>query len=614
MFRSICINQFSPNYKERSARNSFAIAKLKPGVAHEQARSQLKNLSKRLSKSYPDSNANLEFVLTPLKEFYVGNVRPYLLALFGVVGFVLLIACANVVNLLLTRAIGREKDLAIRSSLGAGRWDLMRQVFTESLVLALLGGGLGILMAVWGIKIINNMIQIDLPPWMTVNLDKHVLFFAIVISILAGLVSGIFPALHASGTNLNELLKEGTRGSSLGSGRHILRRILVSSEICLAMVLLVGAGLMIRTFLHLQNTSLGFQPDNLVTFRFALPWRTYETLDKTEPFVTKLMERLKEIPGVEGVEATSNLPLSGEAEEGRLTFTLEGQSADQQQRNPYINDLEITPGYFRLMGIPLLQGRYFQRTDHKNAPRVGIVSQRFAERMWPGQTPLGKRLKIGGPDSQAKWTTIIGVVGNVKHEDVTAEEGLDLYVSYLQVVTPNMFVLLKSRMQPLKLGEQATRVVWSIDRDQSTFEIRTMEQRISEILWQRRITGTLMILFSVLAVLLAAVGIYGVMSYSITQRTREIGIRMALGALKSDVRTMVLREVLALTMIGGLAGMAGSFALMQLMRSLFFKVSTADPLTYVLVPMLLILIALAAGFIPALRASKINPIEALHYE
>lgn len=614
MFRSICINDRSPNYTDRSARSSFAVARLKPQVTLEQAEAQLKILSTDLSRKYPDTNSGLQLTMTPLREFYVGNIRPYLMLLLGVVGFVLLIACANVVNLLLTRALARGKDIAIRSSLGAGRWELMRYILAETILLSMLGGAFGLLFAVWGVGAIGRIIQIELPPWMTVSMDRPVLFFTLGVSIFTGILSGLVPALQATRPNLNELLKEGTRGSSFGSRRHIFRRVLVATEIALALILLIGAGLMVRTFLQLQNTELGFNPQQILTFRIALPWRTYETLDKTEPFTRQLLERLSVLPGVEGAEVTSNLPLSGEAEEGKITFTLEGQSWDQQQKNPYINDISISPGYFRLMQIPLLQGRLFEESDQVNSMRVGIVSRRFAERIWPGQNPLGKRLKVGSPDSQAQWTTIIGIVGNVKHENVTGDEGLDLYVSYRQVNTENVYVLLKSRMNPARLGEEATKAVWRIDADQSTFDVQTMEQRIAEILWQRRISGMLVILFAALAIVLAGIGIYGVMSYSVRQRTREIGIRIALGAKGTDVQKMVLREVLTLAVIGGAVGLPGAFVLSWFMSSLFYKVSPLDLPTYVGVPILLLLVAVAAGFLPAYRASRVDPIDALRSE
>jgi putative ABC transport system permease protein len=518
------------------------------------------------------------------------------------------------VNLLLTRSLAREKDIAIRVSLGASRWELMRHILAETVLLSLIGGAFGLLFANWGVAGISSLIHIQLPPWMTISVDRPVLFFTLGISIFAGILSGLMPALHATRPNMNELLKEGTRGSSFGSQKQALRRALVTAEIALALILLIGAGLMVRTFLQLQNTELGFNPQNILTIRIALPWKKYETLDQTEPFTTQLLEHLKALPGVTDAVVTSNLPLSGEAEEGKITFTLEGQSWDQQQKNPYINDISISPGYFHLMKIPLLQGRLLEESDQANSPRVAIVSRHFAERIWPGQNPLGKRLKAGSPDSEAQWTTIIGVVGNVKHENVTGNEGLDLYVSYRQVTTSNVYVLLKGRMNPVGLAEEATKTVWRLDADQSTFDVQTMEQRIAGILWQRRISGILVILFAILAVVLAGIGIYGVMSYSISQRTREIGIRIALGARGKDVREMVLREVLHLFVLGSAIGLPGAIVLSWLMSSLFYKVSPLDPPTYVSVPILLLLVAVTAGGLPAYRASRIDPIDALRYE
>ncbi|HXG64362.1 MAG TPA: ABC transporter permease, partial [Blastocatellia bacterium] len=616
MFRSICINRVYPNYEARDARNVYALARLKSGVSYRQAQAELDAFSRRLAETYPNFNSGLGFRLTPLTEFYVGDVRPYLLLLLGAAGFVLLIACGNVVNLLLARALAREKEVAIRTALGAGRGRLIRQLLTESVLLALLSGAAGLALAFWWVELLAAMIRIELPPWMTIRMDLRVLIFVLLISMLTGVLAGLAPALQASRPNLNELLKEGARGSS-GGARYRLRRALAAAEIALALVLLVGAGLMMRSFLRLRQTDLGFNADSLLTFRVALPWRKYSGDDgreKQAAFYQQAMERLTALPGVTAVAANSNLPLSGETEAGKLTVTVEGQSVEEQLGNPYVNDLRVSPNYFQVMGILLLKGRFFSESETTKTPLAAIVSQRLAERLWPRQELIDKRLKIGPPHSQGRWMTVVGVVGNVKHEQISGDAGLDLYVSYLQVPDGNMYLLMRTKVPPLTLADAATKVIWSVDEEQSTFDIRTMEDRIADTIWQRRVSGTLFTIFAALAVILAAVGIYSVMSYSVSQRTREIGIRMALGAQTADALKMVLGEVLQLTLIGGGIGLAGAFILARFVSSLLYGVSANDPLTFVSVLLLLAAVALAAGFIPARRAARVDPMVALRYE
>jgi putative ABC transport system permease protein len=482
LFRSIAINDRTPNYKDRDARNVYAVARLKPGVSFEQARAELGAFSRRMAESYPNINAGLSFTLKPLRDFYVGDVRPYLWLLLAAVGFVLLIACANVINLLLARSLAREREIAIRTALGAGRSRLMRQLLTESLLLAGVGGLVGLATG-WGwARLLRSLVRAELPAWIAINLDWRVLVFTLAVSILTGLIAGLAPALQASKPDLNELLKEGAKGSQ-GGARRQLRKALVVSEIAIALVLLVGAGLMVKSFLRLQQTELGFRPGNLLTLRVALPWRKYNDAqgpERQRQFFQQLLDRLAALPGVESAAMTSNLPLSSERQEGKLTFTLEGQSAEEQQRNPYLNDLRVSPNYFPTISVRLIKGRFLNEFDSAETERVGVVSQRLAERAWPGQDPIGKRLKVGGVNSQSKWTTIVGVVGDVKHEEIAGEGGLDLYVSYQQVGDSNMYLLLRTKVTPMALAEAVTRAVWASDSEQSTFNIVTMEERIAD--------------------------------------------------------------------------------------------------------------------------------------
>jgi putative ABC transport system permease protein len=392
---------------------------------------------------------------------------------------------------------------------------------------------------------------------------------------------------------------------------------LVVAEIALALVLLVGAGLMVRSFIRLQQTELGFNPDNLLTMRVALPWRKYaddEGPEKQRQFFQQLLQRLTAMSGVEAVALTSNLPLSGETQEGKTTFTIEGQSAAEQQRNPYLNDLRVSPDYLRAMGIPLLRGRFFNEFDSTKTERVGVISRRFADLAFPGQDPIGKRIKVGGVDSKAQWTNIIGLVGDVKHEQIASDGGLDLYVSYQQVLDSNMYLLLRTKVRPLTLADQTTREVWASDPEQSTFNIVAMDTRVADTIWQLRLSGTLILIFAGLALVLSAIGIYGVMSYAVSQRDRELGIRIAMGATRRDVLRLIIIQGLKLIALGVGFGLLAAFAVSRIMRGLLYSVSSTDLLTFLLVPVFLTGVAIVACLIPAHRATRVDPLVALRNE
>jgi len=615
LFRSIAISKFLPNYEQRDKRNVYAIARLKPNVTAEQARAELNTFSQRLAQTYPDLNQSLSFTLKPLRDFSVGDVRPYLWLLLAAVGFVLLIACTNVINLLLARSLAREREIAIRTALGAGRGRLIRQLLTESLLLASLGGLLGLAFAVGWVRLLKGLIRAELPTWIAIDLDWRVLVFTLAVSLFTGLIAGLAPALQVSKPDLNELLKEGAKGSQ--GGRQGLRKALIVAEVALAMVLLIGAGLLVKSFLRLQQTDLGFNPGNLLTMRVALPWRKFNDQqgpERQKQFFQQLLERLSGLPGMASAALTSNLPLAAERQEGKLTFTVEGQSADEQQRNPFVNDIRVSPNYFQAMGIPLVTGRTLTEFDTAATERVGVISQRLAERLFPGQNPLGKRLKVGDLFSQSQWTTIVGVVRNVKHEEITGDGGLDLYASYQQVGESNMYLLLRTNVPPLNLADAATRAVWASDPEQSVFNVTTMETRIADTVWQRRLSGTLFLVFAALALVLAGIGIYGVMSYAVSQRKREIGIRMALGAQPKDVLRMIVGQGARLIALGLGIGLVVALLGSRLIHSLLYGISSADPLVYVSVLAVLTAVALLACWLPARRATRVDPLQALRQE
>ena len=615
IFRSIGVNQNMPNYTNRAARNVYALARLKPGVSVKQAQIEVEAFGHRLAQQYPNINAGLSFAARPLTDYYVGDVRPYLWLLFGAVGLVLLIACGNAVNMLLTMALTRDHEIAVRLALGARRGRLIRQLLTESALLALIGGAFGLLLAELWVRLLSSAIGVGVPSWIVIDIDKRALIFTLTISILTGILAGLAPALQASKLNLNELLKDGARGAP--GSRQRLRRALVIAEIALAFVLLVGAGLIVRSLTQLQQTDPGFNPNSLLTLRVALSWHKYNV--RTDPrsvtqFYEQTLEKLRAMPGVEAVAATSNLPLSGEAQLGRVTFTVEGQSASDQQRNPFINDIAISPNYFDALGGRLAQGRALNDFDAPTTDRVYLISERLAERMFPGQDPIGRRVKLGGPNSPLSWGTIVGIAKNVKQDALTGQGGYNLYSSYQQLPAANMYLLLRSKVDPMSLSEAATRVVWSVDPNQSTFEIMTMEKRIANTIWHRRLSRNLFVIFAALALALAAVGVYGVMTYTVSQRTREIGVRLALGAQGREVIKMILVEALRMILIGGAIGLGVAFGLSRLIKSLLFGVSAIDPLTFAGVSLLLVLVALVAGYLPARRAAKVDPVIALRFE
>lgn len=598
--------------EDRTYRGVFGLARLKPGVSYTEAQAAVDAVSRELAQEFPETNAHLGIRLVPVKESFIADVRPYLLLLLGAVSLLLLIACVNVVNLLLVRAIGRDKEIAVRSALGARSGQIARHFLVESVLLAVAGCGLGLALAYGGVAQLREMIRVEMPDWMRVEVDGTVLVFALGLAVGIGLLVGLMPALQVKRLNVGQVLKEGR--SVTGGRRRHFRNVLVVAEIALAVVLLIGSALMVQSFQKLRQAHLGFEPEQVLTFRTALGWRAYTEADDTRRFYRETLHRLAALPGVTAVGANENLPLSGEEDTHQDTFTLEGQSPEAQQQNPYINLHRPSVGYFEAMRIPIRQGRVFTDFDVADTVPVALVSERLAERLWPGKNPLDQRIKLGGPDRQGPWRQVVGVVGNVKHEALQAEEGYDLYISPEQFPSHNAYFVLRTTGPPMRLAEAATQVVWAVDPLQSTFDFQTMEDRIAAKVWQERISSTLFSAFAVLAALLAAVGIYSVMAYAVSRRTREIGIRMALGADPRDVLRLVLGEAVRMAGLGVAIGVGVAFVLTQAMAGVLHGIGTADPATFAGVSLLLALVAMGAAFLPAYRAARIRPIWALRQE
>jgi predicted permease len=605
----------SPSYiankEKRDTRSIRVIARLKPGVTREQANEELATISRRLEEQYPDSNTGFAVSVTPLHEDLVGQVRPALLVILGAVGFVLLIACANVANLLLARAASRQKEIAIRTALGAGRLRIVRQLLTESLLLAVAGGGLGLLLATWGLDLLVAASPSDLPRVGEIGLDMKVLLFTGVVSIVTGILFGLAPALQASRLDLNESLKEGSRGSTEGLRRNRLRSLLVVSEIALSLVLLIGAGLLIRSFVSLLNTSPGFDADAVLTVDLPLSRSKYPEAGQQVNFVQQLLQRTSGVPGVASVAAVNILPLSGNGRES--SFTIEGRPEPPQGQDPEAEASTITPDYFRAMGIPLMRGRAFNEGDKKDAPPVVIISDALARANFPGEDPLGKRLVIR--DDMPAFE-IVGIVGDIRHEKLETETQPEYYLSFYQMPERqvNLIVRAASGAEPASLQMSVRNAIKGLDKDQLIWEMKTMKQWRAESVARRRFNMMLLGIFASLALLLAAVGIYGVMSYTVTQRTHEIGIRIALGAQTRDVVRMVVVQGMTLALVGVGAGLLAALGVTRVMSSLLYGVTATDALTFVAVTLGLTGLALVACLIPALRATRVDPMTALRYE
>lgn len=598
----------SLSYGCRTCRHLRVIARIKPGVSIEQADAELDRISANLLRDYPNEYSAAGVSLVRLQERFAQEISPALYVLLVAVGVVLAVACANLANLLLARATGRQTEMAIRAALGAGRGRLVRQLLTESLMLALIGAAAGIAIALWGMEFLTSFSSDSTDRFGPVSLDTRVLLFTLGVSLLTGVLFGLAPALQASKTDLNLSLKASRASTNLPQRR--LRNALVISEVALALVLLVGAGLLLRSFARLLKVDPGFDTDNLLTMSVSALGPSYREDEQVLSFHREALRRIESMPGVEAVGLVSNLPLSGNYD--RSGMLIEEKPITNPSDAPSPERYGIDPGYLRAMRIPLLRGREFTWQDSASAPLVTIISQSMAEQFWPGEDPVGKRIKLGG--EQDPWRTIVGIVGNIRHLSLDSPLDWQVYLPHAQWTASFVSLTIRASKDPSSLAAAVRDEVWSVDKDQPVYAVATMEQLLSRSVDERRFTLSLTALFALLALLMASIGVYGVMSFSVGQRTREIGIRLALGAQSRDVFRLVIGQGLALVGSGIALGLAAALALTRFLSSALYGVSAADPLTFAVISLLLAGVALVACYIPARRAAKTDPMIALRYE
>jgi putative ABC transport system permease protein len=590
------------------------IARLKPGVARGAAQAELDAIASALERQYPDVNAGIGIRLVPMHEEIVGDVRQPLLVLLAAVGFVLLIACANVANLLLTRAASRQKELAIRAALGAGRRRLIRQMLIESLVLAAVGGAAGLVLAAWGIEALSWLAPADLPRATGIRIDGPVILYAAVAALATGVIFGIAPALQSAVAAAGESLKQGGRTGAAGSRSRRLRSAVAIVEIAVALVLLIGAGLLVRSFIAMGQVELGFDPRHTIALRIDLPAARYPEGTEIDAFYTELASRLRRLPGVESVGLGSSVLLSALPQSADLA--VRGQPRrDPDARNPPVPYDSVTPGFFQTLRIPLLRGRLFTDADGPTAQPVVVVNESLARRFFPGDNAIGGQITFGdAADPRTRWSTIIGIVADTRRAGVNRAPWAEVYYAQAQAPEPRMYVLVRTSGDPLAVARAAQAAVWTIDRNQPVSSIRTVDGLLAASQASRRFTTLLLGVFSIIALVLAAIGIYGVIAYSTAQRTQEIGIRKALGASDREVLTMVVKEGATIGGLGLAIGLAAALALTRSLSSLLFGVGAHDPMTFVAMPIGLLLVIVAAALIPAARAVRVDPGLALRAE
>jgi putative ABC transport system permease protein len=601
---------------DRSERSeTTVVGRLTEGRSFAEARAEMEGIAARLAQAYPGANDQFGVALRPIRDVFAGEIRPAILVLFAAVMFVLLIACANVANLFLMRGAGRAREIALRMAIGASRGRVIRQMLAESFILAFLGGLLGLLLALGGVHGLARMIPVDRLDGASVNLNGAVLIFTTGVVVLSAFLFGLAPALHATKASVHSHLKEGGRTATGGTGTNRWRAVLAVAEVSLALILLVGAGLMMKSLYRLLSVDPGFQPDRVLFMDMSLRTSQYDKDPAILNFWQQVLDRVRALPGVTSAALGVGVPMSDE--HWRTDVTLEAMMLPKPGSFPHPDMHVVSPGYVGTLGIRLLSGRAFTDADNENAPPVAMINSMLAQHFFPGKNAVGKRLMFGHPSDDTKppkWFTIIGVAGDTKIYGLANPSRFEVYVPFRQSVSGEMSLIVKSGIDPAALISAVRGVVASVDKDQPIFGIATMKQLVDNSVSTRRITLILLGLFSALALTLAGIGIYGVISYAVAQRTHEIGIRLALGAQRRDVVRMILAQGAAITGAGLALGMVASLGLTRLMAKLLFAVSSADPSTFIGVAVVLVLIAMAACYIPARRTLGVDPMMALRDE
>jgi putative ABC transport system permease protein len=606
--------QIDTNRLDRGPHYLRVVGRLRPGVTLAEAQAEMSTIASRIAQQYPEKIAGHGVKLDLLSDVVIGDIRPALFVLLGAVGFVLLIACANVANLLLARAGARQREIAIRTALGATRPRIIRQLLTESVLLAVVGGIAGLIIAVWGVDSLVSLSPDTIPRVREIGIDAKVASFTVLISLLTGVVFGLAPALQVSKPDLTDALKESGR-TTAGSRRNRIRSLLVVWEIALSLVLLIGAGLMIRSFATLSSVAPGFNPDKLLTMGVTLLRSSYPEENQVAAFYEQMLERLSVAPGVKSAGAIGDLPLSGSNTSDY--FTIEGRPAIAKEDRPLAECRTVTPHYFESMEIPLLKGRDFAETDTKRTPNVAVINEAFAHAHFPDEDPLGHRLSLQGQFRDP--LLIVGVVGNVRNFGLDEQPTPEIYYPYLQdplreTYDRSMTLVVRTKSDPAAMAEGLRTELLSLDKTLPVYALKPMTEYLRDSLSRRRFNMVLLSVFAAVALLLAGVGIYGVISYSVAQRTHEIGIRVAIGAHAGEILKLVIGQAMLLTMTGIALGLVTAFALTRLMQSLLFEVSPTDPLTFAVISVILTIVALVACFVPARRAMKVDPMVALRCE
>ena len=602
------------NWEKREARNLIAFGRMRQGVTVKSARAELETIARRLETAYPETNQGIVPVVQTFNEQFNGpKITVMFTALLGAVAFVLLIACANVANLLLGRAVGRSREISIRAALGASRWRVIRQLLVESVLLSITGGVLGWLIAIWGVRTFDAVVTpLGKPAFIDFSMDYNVLAYLVAISLGTGVLFGLAPALRLSRLDVNTALKDGGRGASGGVRGKYLSGLLVVSEMALAVVLLAGAGLMIRSFLNIYRMSVGVNVQNVLTMRLFLPEAKYARADDQISFHQRLKTRLEALPGVQSAAIATTLPTGGSMS---FPYELEGTSPVDEKRRQTLSAVVISPGYFEVMDVRAQRGRFFTETDGVAGPPVVIVNQRFAEKFWPGDDPVGKRLRLFEGKVPQAWLTVVGLVPDILQNDISVREHDPLiYLPYRQKPMRGVAVIARTRVPPGSLGTAFRREVQAVDENLPIFNLLTMEERLANNYWPWRVFGSLFAIFAGIALLLASVGLYAVIAHSVSQRTQEIGVRMALGASAQSIHGLVFAQGMRELIIGLAVGLAAAFGITRILRTLLVQVSPSDPGTFAVVSFVLALAAMLGCWIPARRAMNVDPVVALRHE